>query len=40
VSNGRLWVAVVLLSLGQFTAGQASPSKTDVEKRVIRFLAK
>jgi len=39
VSNGRLWVAVVLLSLGQFTAGQASPSKTDVEKRVDSILS-
>ena len=39
MSNGRLWVAVVLLSLGQFTAGQASPSKTDVEKRVDSILS-
>src|ERR1700693_2050855 len=39
MSNRGLLVALVLLSLGQFTIAQAPPSKADVEKRVDPILS-
>src|SRR5580698_414471 len=39
MSNRGLLVALVLLSLGQFTIAQAPPSKADVEKRVNSILS-
>src|SRR6202162_751418 len=39
MSNRGLLVALVLLSLGQFTIAQAPPSKADVEKRVDSILS-
>src|SRR3984885_3711598 len=39
MSNRGLLVALVLLSLGQFTLAQALPSKADVEKRVDSILS-
>src|ERR1700721_1711928 len=40
MSNRGLLVALVLLSLGQFTLAQALPSKANVEKRVDSILSK
>src|ERR1700693_4324759 len=39
MSSRGLLVALVLLSLGQFTIAQAPPSKTDAEKRVDSILS-
>src|ERR1700723_4671445 len=39
MSNRRVLVALVLLSVGPFTIAQAPPSKADVEKRVDSILS-
>src|ERR1700720_512843 len=39
MSNRRVLVALVLLSVGQFTIAQTPPSKADVEKRVDSILS-
>jgi beta-glucosidase len=39
-NNGRLAVAIVLLSFVQCVIAQSTPSKVDVEKRVDSILSK